>query len=173
MKINREVNIPELLKDLGFVTIFNRNKGYIKLDHPDLILEFLVPERGKGIDKPYPLSKLGMNAVTLRFLTFLSNNTIKIKVKNINLILPHPANFALHKLIIFQRRFKQEKAIKDRNAAIQILKALLAKGEKKKLKHIFDNVPKKWQKKIAKGLDRVVDKEILDVLISAQNKEAV
>ena len=33
--IKREVNIPELLKDLGFVTIFKGSKGYIKLDHPD------------------------------------------------------------------------------------------------------------------------------------------
>lgn len=59
----REVNIPELLKDLGFVTVFKGTKGYIKLDHPDLILEFLIPEKGKGSDKPYPLPKLGVNAI--------------------------------------------------------------------------------------------------------------
>ena len=29
-KIRNKVDIPELLKDLGFVTIFNRSKGYIK-----------------------------------------------------------------------------------------------------------------------------------------------
>ena len=52
----------------------------MKLDHPELILEFLVPERGKGIDKPYPLPRLGINATTLRFLNFLSCNTIKVKV---------------------------------------------------------------------------------------------
>ena len=77
-KIRRYVNIPELLKDLGFVTIFKGAEGYIKLDHPELILEFLVPERGRGIDKPYPLPKLGINATTLRFLNFLSSNTIKV-----------------------------------------------------------------------------------------------
>ena len=66
-KIKHTVNIPELLKDLGFVTIFKGREGYIKLDHPDLMLEFLVPEKGKGTDKPVPLTKLGMNAVALRF----------------------------------------------------------------------------------------------------------
>lgn len=112
LKIKRQVNIPELLKDLGFVTIYRGNKGYIKLDHPDLILEFLVPEKGKGTDKPVPLPKLGVNAVALRFLSFLSGNTVNVKVEDFHVTLPHPVNFALHKLIIFQRRLKEEKAIK-------------------------------------------------------------
>jgi len=163
-KIEQKVNIPGLLKDLGFVTSFKGRKGYIKLDHPDLIIEFLVPERGRGIDNPYPLPNLGMNATTLRFLTFLSDNTIKVKVKDFNLTLPHPVNFALHKLIIFQRRLKQEKAIKDRNAAIQILEALIAKGEEKSLRQVFDNIPKKWQRKIIHGLDNNNDKDLLQVL---------
>ena len=51
-KIKHTVNIPGLLKDLGFVTIFKGDKGYIKLDHPDLNLEFLAPERGRGTDRP-------------------------------------------------------------------------------------------------------------------------
>ena len=148
--IKREVNIPELLKDLGFVTIFKGSKGYIKLDHPELILEFLVPEKGKGIDKPYPLPKLAVNAVALRFLNYLSSNTIKVKVENFYLILPHPANFVLHKLIIFQRRVREDKSIKDRSAAIVILKALVDKGEEKVVKQIFDATITKWQKKIKK-----------------------
>ena len=162
--IKNEVNIPELLKDLGFVTIFNRSKGYIKLDHPDLILEFLVPEKGKGLDKPYPLPKLGLNATALRFLNFLSSNTIKIKVKDFYLTLPHPANFALHKLIIFQRRLKEEKAVKDRSVAITILNALINRGEENIIKNVFKSVPQKWQMKIKKGLEKDADKEILEIL---------
>ena len=163
-RIKREIDIPELLKDLGFVTIFKGTKGYIKLDHPDPILEFLVPERGRGIGKPYPLPKLGINAVTLRFLDFLSTNTIRVKVKNFYLILPHPANFALHKLIIFQRRIKEEKAIKDRNAAIEILNALINKGESKIIRSVFNSVLLKWQKKIIRGLEAVKKEKILETL---------
>ncbi len=164
-KIRRYVNIPELLKDLGFVTIFKGAEGYIKLDHPDLILEFLVPERGRGIDKPYPLPRLGINATTLRFLNFLSSNTIKVKVETFYLDLPHPANFALHKLIIFQRRVKEEKAIKDRNAAIDVLQALINKGESAGIIQIFNSIPKKWQKKIIKGLQEINEKRILEILV--------
>jgi len=162
--VHKEVNIPELLKDLGFVTLWRGNKGYLKLDHPDLLLEFLVPERGKGTNKPVPLPKLGMNAVALRFLSFLSMKTIKVKVENFSLTLPHPANFALHKLIIFQRRLKADKALKDRNTAIEILKALLRKGESNIIRSVFSEIPKKWQNKVIKGLDKVEDKIILEAL---------
>ncbi|MFH1655853.1 MAG: GSU2403 family nucleotidyltransferase fold protein [Candidatus Omnitrophota bacterium] len=163
-KIREEVNIPDLLRDLGFVTIFKGRQGYLKLDHPDLILEFLAPERGRGIDKPLPLPKLGINAVTLRFLSFLTSHTIKVKVEDFYVALPHPANFALHKLIIFQRRFKKDKAAKDRIMAIDILKALIDKGESRIIKKVFNSVPTKWRKKIIQGLEQAQEREILEVL---------
>ncbi|MBU1906217.1 MAG: hypothetical protein KJ923_04390 [Candidatus Omnitrophica bacterium] len=124
----------------------------------------MVPEKGKGTDKPVHLPKLGMNAVALRFLTFLSANTIKVKVEDFYVTLPHPVNFALHKLIIFQRRLKQDKATKDRNIAIEILKSLIEKGESSVIKQSFNSIPKKWQNKIIKGLDKVEDRDILVIL---------
>jgi len=163
-RIKDEVNVPGLLSDLGFVIVYKGNKGYIKLEHPDLLLEFLVLEKGRGTDKPFLLPKLGMNAVALRFLSFLSINTIKVKIEDFYVTLPHPANFALHKLIIFQRRFKQDKAVKDRNIAIEILKSLIAKGESSIIKRVFNSIPKKWQGRIIKGLQTAKESEILKVL---------
>ncbi len=109
-----------------------------------------------------------MNAVALRFLSFLSINTIKVKVEDFYLTLPHPANFALHKLIIFQRRLKQEKAVKDRNIAIEILKSLINKGESSVIKQVFDAIPQKWQKKVIRGLSKSEDKKILAILEDAK-----
>lgn len=54
-RIKDEVNMPGLLSDLGFVIVYKGNKEYMKLEHPDLLLEFLVLEKGRGIDKPFPL----------------------------------------------------------------------------------------------------------------------
>ena len=113
-EITADVDIPLLLKDLGFVVDFRGSKGYIKLIHPDLLVEFLTPDRGRGTDKPVSLPKLGINAVALRFLSFLTKNTIRVNIDDFYVTLPHPANFALHKLIVFQRRPKEEKAVKDR-----------------------------------------------------------
>ena len=165
-KIRSNVNIPELLKDLGFIMGFRGKKGYIKLEHPELVVEFLVPERGKGIDKPVDLPKLGLNATALRFLDFLTDNTIKVRLDDFSITLPHPANFALHKLIIFQRRKKQEKAQKDSGAAIGILKALINKGEARVVGRVFNAIPQKWQSKIIKGLEKIQERDIIKALNS-------
>jgi len=164
--IRAKVDIPGLLKDLGFIIGYKGAKGYIKLEHPDLVVEFLSPERGKGTDKPIPIPKLGVNAVALRFLNMLTENTIKITIENFEVWLSHPVNFALHKLIIFQRRLKEDKAAKDRNAAIEILKALISKGETATIKHVFNSMIPKWQKKVIVGLEEVREKDILNILQS-------
>ena len=134
------------------------------------MLEFLVLEKGRGTDKPFPLPKLGINAVALRFLSFLSANTIKVKVKDFYVTLPHPANFALHKLIIFQRRLKQDKAVKDRNIAIEILKSLIDKGESSVIKQVFVTIPRKWQARVVKGLNKSEDKGILATLLNLETR---
>lgn len=164
-KMQKKVDIPELLKDVGFVISFKGSQGYIKLEHPELIIEFLVPERGRGLDKPFPLPQLGINAQTLRFLNFLIRNTIRVNIEDIRISMPHPASFALHKLIIFQRRQNPEKIIKDRDSAIKILKALIDKGESDAVKSIFDSAPQKWRMKIIKGLQETNEKEILRIFI--------
>jgi len=90
-------------------------------------------------------------------------------IKDFYITLPHPANFALHKLIIFQRRLKEDKAFKDRNTAIEVLKALISQGETNTIKKVFEPVPQKWRKKIIKGLKEAEEKEILDI-VSLENK---
>ncbi|MFH0838779.1 MAG: GSU2403 family nucleotidyltransferase fold protein [Candidatus Omnitrophota bacterium] len=161
--IKTKVDIPGLLKDLGFVVGFKGAEGYIQIEHADLIIEFLVPEKGRSLDKPYRLPQFGLNAQALRFLDLLIQNTIKVKVEGIEINLPHPANFALHKLIVFQRRQK-EKAIKDRNAAIEILEALSHKKEADTIRRVFNSTHPKWQKKIMKGLEETKAKDILGLL---------
>jgi len=158
--VRANVSVPELLKDLGFVISYIGSKGYMKLEHPDLVVEFLSPERGKGTDRPIPIPRLNINAVALRFLNLLTENTIKVAIESFEISLPHPANFALHKLIIFQRRFKEDKAIKDRNAAVEIFRTLVDKGEAEIIKHIFNFMLPKWQKKVIKGLEEAKENDI-------------
>lgn len=74
-RLRTSVDVPALLEDLGFVTDFHRG-GYIRLIHPELIVEFLVPDRGRGTDHPVRLLQLGVNAQALRFLGMLEESTI-------------------------------------------------------------------------------------------------
>jgi len=162
--IKTKVNVAELLKDLGFVVGFTGSQGYIRLEHPQLIIEFLVPERGRGSNKPFSLSQLGLNAQALRFLEFLSQDTIKSKVGSITVTLPHPANFALHKLLVMGRRLKAEKQAKDKDAAIRILNALIDSEQSNTIKNRFRAMPKRWQGIVKKQLTDITEKKILEVL---------
>ena len=162
--IKAKVDIAELLKDLGFIVGFTGSQGYIRLEHPQLIVEFLVPERGKGLDKPYSLPQLGLNAQALRFLEFLSQDTIKSKVGSINVTLPHPANFALHKLVVMGRRPKAEKQAKDKDAAIKILNALIDTEQSITIKNAFQAMSKRWQGMVKKQLTDITEKKILEAL---------
>ena len=162
--IKAKADVAELLKDLGFVVGFTGSKGYIRLQHPQLIVEFLVPERGKGSEKPYSLPQLGLNAQPLRFLEFLAQNTVTTKVGATTVTLPHPANFALHKLLVLTRRPAQEKQMKDRQAAIRILTALINKGQGNLITELFHTMPRRWQSKVKKQFKDLAEKKILDVL---------
>ena len=108
----------------------------------------------------------GVNAQALRFLNFLISETITVEIDDISIALPHPANFALHKLIIYQRRQVVDKKLKDKEAAIRILRALIANGDIKLIKKAFDSIPKGWQRKIIKGLEKTKEVDILDILKS-------
>ncbi len=153
-KKGKDINIPDILHDLEFISKHNYITGNTKYVHPELELEFLIPElgRGKG-SKPYEIPKFHINAVGLRFLNLLQSNIMKIKFKNIEVTIPEPAAFVLHKFIIQERRKNKEKQKKDLLAAVSIGEYLLqTKEQSKKLKDVFNSLPKKWQATIIKNI---------------------
>jgi len=139
-------------------------KGWKKLVHPELIIEFLVPERGRDSDGLYSLTPLGMNAQPLRFMDILIKNTIRIKIENFYLQVPHPAAFALHKLIISQRRMLDDKKDKDITQALNVLNTLIKKGEENSIRKIFNCLICKWQKKVLDALKDTEAKNITELL---------
>lgn len=150
--IHASVDVPALLEDLGFVADFHRG-GYIRLIHPELIVEFLVPERGRGVDHPVRLPQLKVNAQALRFLSMLADSTIMVTLEGIPVRVPHPAAFALHKLLIApRRRGRTDKQAKDLDAAIAVLEALREHGETKSVKKHFESLPLRWQGSIRQAL---------------------
>jgi len=163
-KFNKEIHIFDLLKDLGFVEEYKGSKGYVKLDHPDLAIEFLVSERGRAHDKPYPIPQLAINAQPLRFLDFLVDNTIKIKFEGVKIILPHPAAYALHKFIIFKRRKNIDKHDRDIEGALRVFRELVHHNQKNEIKGIFNKMHTKWQKEIIRNLKSINETEILGIL---------
>lgn len=160
----RKINLYELVKDLGFVLDHKGEHGYIIFQHPDLIMEFLVPARGRESNKPYFIDKLGINAQALRFMDALAKNPIQILFSGITVTVPHPADFALHKLLIARRRKKKAKSEKDRNQAIAILIALNDSGEIETVRTSYHTMPKSWRKIIEKELLALGEEQIFELI---------
>ena len=163
-RFSRKVDIPGLLKDLGFVVDFMGAKGYMRMEHPELIVEFLVPEYGHGRNTPYPLPQLGLNAQALRFLDFLARNVIAVKIDGMTIKVPHPAAFALQKLLVFERRTKQDKAERDRKQAIMVLDFIMEKKAYRELKSIFNSMSESWKKKVLKSLLKAEKNDLVKLL---------
>ena len=69
---------------------------------------------------------------------------------------PHPAAFALHKLLIAKRRSKEFKQQKDTSDALHILDLLKKKGEIGEIRELLARFPKTWQKTIRSELSEQV-----------------
>lgn len=151
-KFKANVEISALLKDLGFLPEL-RPEGCVSMTHPDLIIDFLVAERGRGAEATIPIPALGIRAQPLRFLDFLSSDTIVVNHEGLDIRLPHPATFALHKLIISGRRPKPEKAEKDRNQSLELMDALVMLGRGRELQTRFKDMPAGWQKMVLQAID--------------------
>ena len=153
VRIRRSVDVPALLQDLGFVIDF-QGEGYIRLIHPELIVEFLVPERGRGTDRPVRVPQLGVNAQALRFLNMLAESTITASLEGIKVRMPHPAAFALHKLLIAPRRQgRTGKQAKDLDAAVAVLEALRAHGDIESVRKHYGSMPSAWRTRIRHVLE--------------------
>lgn len=63
--------------------------------------------------------------------------------------MPEPSAFALHKFIISERRFKNEKREKDLITAVQLGKFIVQLPEQRnRMIEIFTGLPQKWRKTI-------------------------
>lgn len=144
-----KADIPRVLTALEFKPVRQYPSGLVKYGHPYLEVEFLVPERGKGSDRPVRIDALGVNAQALRFLGILSDYAIEIKHGGLLIRVPEPAAYVLHKFIIARRRARREKEERDLLAAKELGEFILGDDlQRRKLQEIFSDFPKKWRQKV-------------------------
>jgi len=148
-RFEKVTNVPAILETLGFAPTFHGMSGLAVYDHPELRLEFLVPEIGRGSAEPVDIRGLLVKAQGIRYLNFLSSHAITVMYHGLAVRVPEPAAFALHKLIVSSRRTKKDKQEKDLAAAIGVLEFLFKDPkEKERAKTILAKLPPKWRKTI-------------------------
>lgn len=151
LQLKQDVDVSLIFHGLGFDRKVSLLDGYEKYVHPDLDVEFLTPERGRGREKPYTIDKLHVNAQGLRYLDLIQSHVMEISFRRILLNVPEPAAYVLHKFIVSGRRNKTFKREKDIETARQIGEYLLEhENQRKKMREIYLGMPEKWKKDLMK-----------------------
>lgn len=123
-----------LESDLGFFEIPALNRRNPSTSYfirgQQMRVDLLTPMIGKPDGKPVYLPWLKASAEPVRFLDFLMEDiqrAVVVALDGILVNIPNPSRFALHKLVISQRRNpgEENKARKDIRQAGQLLEVLL------------------------------------------------
>jgi len=124
----------------------------------------LVPRLGPQSDSPKKIPQLKITAMPLRHTHVLTEHIITIREGKLTIKVPHPAAFALHKLLISHRRQVKEKAVRDKEAAFRILE----------INYKFLDIKRVWKsftKKERKEILTVLEQEEREDIISMLSKE--
>ncbi len=147
--ISRTIDVSQILREIGFIEEFSLLQGFSKFVHPELEIEFLTPEKGRGKDGIYKIDRINITAQGLRFLTLLQDNTIEIPYMGYMIKVPQPAAFVLHKFQISGKRNSKEKKLKDIQTAIELGEFIIGFPEHREMmKSLMSSLPVKWQKEI-------------------------
>ncbi|MBI3321823.1 MAG: hypothetical protein HYZ91_06115 [Candidatus Omnitrophica bacterium] len=144
-----QVDLIHELEALGFRHDF-RPDGSIYLWNAELRIEFMIPERGRGMDKAPAIKSLGVRAMPLRFVDLLLRHPISIDEGGVQVLLPDPAAFCLHKLLIAARRKRPESRLKDFEQALHVIPIIRPAT----LRRIYAELPKTWQRGVLQSLER-------------------
>lgn len=125
-------------------TVLNAEPGFIEipalnriapstkfsLRNQELSVEFLTPMLGPDSEAPVLVRSLGTYATPIRFLDYLIEKPERVTLaagSGIDVNVPDPGRFAVHKLVVAGRRrsMEAEKIRKDLAQAGQVLRALL------------------------------------------------
>ena len=124
-----------------------------------LRVDFLTPNMGPETDKPARLPALNTDAQRLRFLDFLIHEPISAVVLHgagIPVLIPTPERFAIHKLIIAQRRpagvTKKDKDLAQAAALIDVLIRQRPEPLREAWQEAFGRGPQ-WRKLLQRALN--------------------
>ena len=138
----KPINIINLAKEEGFLIETDRLNGVTKIFDPDgLEIEFLIAKRGKGVENAMK-TNLGVTAEALRHLELLSNHTIITPYLGMDIEIPMPEAFVIHKIVINSKR--KEKTEKDQ----KVINEMFLHLDKTVFEDILKTLPKRDQKKV-------------------------
>lgn len=151
--LTHTIDVPKILKSFGFDEEYSHLDGYCKYVHPEIEVEFMVAEYGRGKSGPYNIKHLNVLAQGLRFMNIVEEHTITVMYMDIPIHVPEPAAFVLLKYLISTKRRDPAKKIKDLRAANELGQFMFnVPAQRKKIKGVFGSMHKKWQQTVLRVL---------------------
>lgn len=118
-KPTKKVNLATIAQENGYTIDYDVLNETTKIYTPDLMeIEFLIEQKGSGVE-PVIKTNLGVNAQALHHVGMLKQHTITVPLLNMNITVPTPEAYTVHKVIINGSRGK--KSEKDMNTVQHIL----------------------------------------------------
>jgi hypothetical protein len=153
-RVTPAVDIVAIMKKNDFIFEVGPQSGLYKFNHPMLKVEFLTDPGAKPEEVTRHFEQLGVTAQELHFMGLPLSYNYPLTYKHLTIKLPEPEAFALHKLIVCQRRINKEKAEKDRLTAQGMFQFIQTDPKRvERLLQILSEQSKGWQKTIKKALD--------------------
>jgi hypothetical protein len=147
IQVQKPIDIPVILKSIGFDEVFSRLSGDSKFVHPEMEVEFLIADYGKGSAGPYNITNLNVLAQGLRYLSLVYDYSITIDYNSIPIRVPEPSAFVLLKYLVSTKRKDPGKKIKDLKTAKELGAFIITSDEQRdKLEKVFNAMHDKWKK---------------------------
>lgn len=143
-----QANIAALAREAGYIVEQDILTETTKIYTPGFMeIEFLILQQGAG-DTQTLKTNLGVNAQALRHLSVLKEFTITVHLFDMDIHIPQPAAYVLHKIAINTQRNK--KAEKDRAAVLSLLPHL----DQAEFKCVYEYMTKKEQAAVRDFLEQ-------------------
>ena len=155
--------LPRLLAGFSFAPVLDERRTWRwKQSRSETLVEFLTPAFTER-EEPRQLPALGIHAQSLHYLNYLIAEPIKAAVtyrSGVLVQIPRPERFAIHKLIVSDRRQggpDSLKAVKDRRQADMLID-ILARDRPDELREAYADAlarGPRWRERLAAAIARI------------------
>lgn len=140
--------IGSLLQPLGFAAGANPD-GSTYFTNGTFKVEFLTPDRGRGLDKAVRVDALGIRAMPLRYLQMLLDQRIAVEREGYACPIPAPWAYAFHKILVLKKGREPAKKEKDEVQIDAVLREVFKRPDMaRKAGSYLERLPAKWKKEI-------------------------
>ena len=140
----KKANLLTIAADNGYTIDHDYLTGTTKIYTPDLMeIEFLIEQKGSGVE-PVLETNIGVTAQALHHMHVLKEFSIDLNVFDMDITVPVPEAYVIHKIIINEQRGK--KSEKDK----QSIEHLMPYLNKDKFEEITETLSKAEKKTVEK-----------------------